>query len=74
MIDALFSDKLWTGNGMLTQSGDKTYWDRSALYAFRGIFRVGAAEVKKIAVSVLALWQPISVFVTDSQIRVEIGG
>jgi len=43
-IDALFSDKLWTGNGMLTQSGEKTYWDRSALYAFRGIFRVGAQD------------------------------
>lgn len=43
-IDALFSDRLWTGNGMLTQSGEKTYWDRSALYAFRGIFRVGAQD------------------------------
>ena len=43
-IDALFSDKLWTGNGMLTQSGEKTYWDRSALYAFRGIFRVGEQD------------------------------
>ena len=43
-INALFSDKLWTGNGMLSQSGEKTYWDRSALYAFRGIFRVGAQD------------------------------
>lgn len=40
-VDALFSPKLWTGSGMLTASGTKTYWDRSALYAFRGIFAAG---------------------------------
>lgn len=40
-VDALFSPKLWMGAGMLTISGDKTYWDRSALYAFRGIFAAG---------------------------------
>ena len=43
-VDALFSPKLWFGNGMLTASGGKTYWDRSALYAFRGIFFVGEQD------------------------------
>lgn len=42
--DALFSDKLWFGNGMLTASNTKTYWDRSALYAFRGIFAAGLQD------------------------------
>ncbi len=40
-IDALFSDKLWSDNGLLTQSGDKTFWDRSTLYALRGILQAG---------------------------------
>ena len=35
-VEALFSDKLWMENGLLTQSGTSTYWDRSTLYAFRG--------------------------------------
>ncbi len=43
-VDALFSPRLWFGNGMLTASGTKTYWDRSALYAFRGIFSVGLQD------------------------------
>lgn len=42
--DALFSPKLWFGNGMLTASGSKTYWDRSALYSFRGIFAAGQQD------------------------------
>lgn len=43
-IDALFSPRLWTDNGLLTQAGDKTFWDRSTLYALRGIYAVGAAD------------------------------
>ena len=43
-IDALFSPRLWTENGLLTQAGDKTFWDRSTLYALRGVFAVGATE------------------------------
>jgi len=39
--EALFSEKLWTENGILTQEGDKTFWDRSTLYALRGIFNSG---------------------------------
>lgn len=43
-IEALFSPKLWTDNGLLTQSGDKTFWDRSTLYALRGVYASGATE------------------------------
>ena len=43
-LDALFSPRLWTENGMLTQAGDKTFWDRSTLYALRGAFYVGDTE------------------------------
>lgn len=43
-IDALFSDHLWTSNGILTESGSKTFWDRSTLYAFRGLLASGAAD------------------------------
>jgi hypothetical protein len=40
-IDALFSPELWTADGLASQSGDKTYWDRSTLYALRGVFAAG---------------------------------
>lgn len=40
-IDALFSPRLWTENGLLTQAGSKTFWDRSTLYALRGVFMAG---------------------------------
>jgi hypothetical protein len=42
-LNALF-DKLWTGNGLLSQSGTTTYWDRSTLYALRGAFFAGDTE------------------------------
>ena len=35
-IDALFSPRLWTDDGLLTQAGTETFWDRSTLYALRG--------------------------------------
>lgn len=40
-IDALLSPRLMTPDGLLTQSGTATYWDRSTLYALRGIFAAG---------------------------------
>lgn len=40
-IDALLSSRLMTQDGLLTQSGTETYWDRSTLYAMRGIFAAG---------------------------------
>jgi hypothetical protein len=43
-IKALFSDYLWTSNGILTESGSKTFWDRSTLYAFRGLLASGATD------------------------------
>ena len=30
-IDALFSPDLWTKDGLLTEAGGKTFWDRSTL-------------------------------------------
>lgn len=46
-VEALFSPKLWTENGLLTRSGDKTFWDRSTLYALRGAEPRGDAEIEK---------------------------
>lgn len=43
-INALLSNKLYKNGGFLTRSGDKTYWDRSALYAMRGLFYSGEAD------------------------------
>lgn len=43
-IEALFSPRLWTENGLLTQAGDKTFWDRSTLYALRGVYAVGETD------------------------------
>ncbi len=43
-IKALFSPRLWTENGLLTQAGSNTFWDRSTLYALRGVFMAGEAE------------------------------
>lgn len=42
--NALLSPRLWTANGLLTQSGSTTFWDRSTLYGFRGLFRSGATD------------------------------
>ena len=43
-INALFSPRLWTKNGLLTQAGSETFWDRSTLYALRGVFACGETE------------------------------
>jgi hypothetical protein len=43
-IKALLSPYLWTRNGILTAAGDSTFWDRSTLYAFRGLFYAGATD------------------------------
>ena len=44
-IDALFSDKLWTEDGLASAAGSTTFWDRATLYALRGVFAAG--ETKK---------------------------
>ncbi len=43
-IEALFSPRLWTNDGLLTQAGSSTFWDRSTLYALRGAFMAGEME------------------------------
>ncbi|MCO4293978.1 hypothetical protein NF867_14020 [Solitalea sp. MAHUQ-68] len=43
-IDALLSSRLWTADGLATQAGDKTFWDRSTLYALRGMLAAGETE------------------------------
>jgi len=40
-VDALLSPELRFNDGLLSQSGTSTYWDRSTLYALRGIFAAG---------------------------------
>lgn len=40
-INALFSNRLWTEDGLLTQAGSTTFWDRSTLYALRGTIAAG---------------------------------
>jgi hypothetical protein len=43
-LDALFSPRLWTADGLLTAEGSTTFWDRSTLYALRGIFQAGEPD------------------------------
>ncbi|HPT21487.1 MAG TPA: hypothetical protein PLR88_06030 [Bacteroidales bacterium] len=42
--DALFSPELWTDQGLLTQAGTSTFWDRSTLYALRGVIAAGEVD------------------------------
>lgn len=42
--DALFSPRLWTEDGLATEAGKETFWDRSTLYALRGAFTAGDTE------------------------------
>jgi len=44
-IDALFSEKLWTKDGLASEAGSTTFWDRATLYALRGVF--AANETKR---------------------------
>ena len=43
-IDALLSPRLWTNDGLATQSGDTVFWDRATLYAIRGMLIAGKTE------------------------------
>ena len=43
-IDALFSPRLWTEDGLASVAGDKTFWDRSTLYALRGVLAAGETD------------------------------
>jgi hypothetical protein len=44
-IAALFSPELWTPSGLLTKARTKTVWDRSTLYALRGVMAAGYMEI-----------------------------
>ncbi len=41
-VAALTSPALFTADGVLTQQGSDTFWDRSTLYALRGMYVAGA--------------------------------
>jgi len=43
-LDALFSPRLWTRDGLATESGKKTFWDRATLYGLRGAFAAGDTD------------------------------
>ncbi len=43
-IAALFSPRLWTEDGLASLAGNKTFWDRSTLFAMRGVFAAGETE------------------------------
>lgn len=43
-IDALFSPRLWTADGLATEAGQETFWDRATLYALRGVFAAGETQ------------------------------
>lgn len=43
-LDALFSPRLWTADGLATQAGKPTFWDRATLYGFRGAFAAGEVD------------------------------
>lgn len=43
-IDALFSPQLWTADGLATEAGKDTFWDRSTLYALRGVLQAGETD------------------------------
>jgi hypothetical protein len=43
-IEALFSPRLWTQDGLASQVGDKTFWDRATTYALRGVLAAGETQ------------------------------
>lgn len=62
-VSALLSDKLFKNGGIVTRSGEKTYWDRATLYALRGMFYSGhqneAVELLKVFTSARLLGEHI---------------
>lgn len=62
-VSALLSDKLFKNGGIVTRSGEKTYWDRATLYALRGMFYSGhqneAVELLKAFTSARLLGEHI---------------
>ena len=44
VIQALFSPMLWTDDGLASQAGSKTFWDRATLYGLRGALAAGETD------------------------------
>jgi hypothetical protein len=44
VIQALFSPALWTEDGLASQAGSKTFWDRATLYGLRGALSAGETD------------------------------
>ena len=44
VIDALFSPRLMIDDGLATEAGVNTFWDRSTLYGLRGVLAGGDTE------------------------------
>lgn len=42
---ALLSEKLRVNEGLVSRSGEKTFWDRSTLYSLRGLFFAGLEDM-----------------------------
>ena len=40
----MFSPRLWTEDGLASLAGNATFWDRSTLYALRGVLAAGETE------------------------------
>lgn len=43
-LDALLSEHLWTVDGIRSEMGSQTFWDRATLYAMRGALAAGAQD------------------------------
>lgn len=43
-VDALFGPEMMTDDGILTEQGSATFWDRATLYALRGAYIAGFAD------------------------------
>jgi len=53
-LEALFSPRLWTPDGLATEAGDTTFWDRSTLYALQGVFYAGEPDLALAKLSAYA--------------------
>lgn len=43
-VNALLGPELWMKDGVRTEQGNMTFWDRATLYALRGVFHAGYSD------------------------------
>lgn len=43
-VKALLGPELWMADGVRTEQGNQTFWDRATLYALRGVFYAGYSD------------------------------